>query len=296
MDKKTIWLIIGCSAIILLLAAALFFMFHKMKTTEKEMSEMVEQMTYEKEQLEEEYSEVALEMEGFSYKTDNDSLLKLVDKEQQRVQLLLEELKTVKATNARRIAELKKELASVRSVLVYYITQVDSLNTVNTQLKSENTAVRQKYEQVSQTVTELSKEREQMKETITKASLLEASGIVVETFTDRDRKTNKISRIARFKISFMLVKNITATTGMKTVFVRIITPDDYVLTKNQSNVFRYEDKNIQYSCKKSVEYNGENTDVFLYWNVEEVLNAGTYRVDIFTDNQLIGTQQFKLEK
>lgn len=296
MDKKTIWLIIGCSAIILLLAAALFFMFHKMKTTEKEMGEMVEQMTYEKEQLEEEYSEVALEMEGFSYKTDNDSLLKLVDKEQQRVQLLLEELKTVKATNARRIAELKKELASVRSVLVYYITQVDSLNTVNTQLKSENTAVRQKYEQVSQTVTELSKEREQMKETITKASLLEASGIVVETFTDRDRKTNKISRIARFKISFMLVKNITATTGMKTVFVRIITPDDYVLTKNQSNVFRYEDKNIQYSCKKSVEYNGENTDVFLYWNVEEVLNAGTYRVDIFTDNQLIGTQQFKLEK
>lgn len=296
MDKKTIWLIIGCSAIILLLAAALFFMFHKMKTTEKEMGEMVEQMTYEKEQLEEEYSEVALEMEGFSYKTDNDSLLKLVDKEQQRVQLLLEELKTVKATNARRIAELKKELASVRSVLVYYITQVDSLNTVNTQLKSENTAVRQKYEQVSQTVTELSKEREQMKETITKASLLEASGIVVETFTDRDRKTNKISRIARFKISFTLVKNITATTGMKTVFVRIITPDDYVLTKNQSNVFRYEDKNIQYSCKKSVEYNGENTDVFLYWNVEEVLNAGTYRVDIFTDNQLIGTQQFKLEK
>lgn len=296
MDKKTIWIIIGCSAIILLLAAALFFMFHKMKTTEKEMGEMVEQMTYEKEQLEEEYSEVALEMEGFSYKTDNDSLLKLVDKEQQRVQLLLEELKTVKATNARRIAELKKELASVRSVLVYYITQVDSLNTVNTQLKSENTAVRQKYEQVSQTVTELSKEREQMKETITKASLLEASGIVVETFTDRDRKTNKISRIARFKISFTLVKNITATTGMKTVFVRIITPDDYVLTKNQSNVFRYEDKNIQYSCKKSVEYNGENTDVFLYWNVEEVLNAGTYRVDIFTDNQLIGTQQFKLEK
>lgn len=296
MDKKTIWIIIGCSAIILLLAAALFFMFHKMKTTEKEMGEMVEQMTYEKEQLEEEYSEVALEMEGFSYKTDNDSLLKLVDKEQQRVQLLLEELKTVKATNARRIAELKKELASVRSVLVYYITQVDSLNTVNTQLKSENTAVRQKYEQVSQTVTELSKEREQMKETITKASLLEASGIVVETFTDRDRKTNKISRIARFKISFTLVKNITATIGMKTVFVRIITPDDYILTKNQSNVFRYEDKNIQYSCKKSVEYNGENTDVFLYWNVEEVLNAGTYRVDIFTDNQLIGTQQFKLEK
>jgi hypothetical protein len=36
--------------------------------------------------------------------------------------------------------------------------------------------------------------------------------------------------------------------------------------------------------------------MFLYWNVEEVLNAGTYRVDIFADNQLIGVHQFKLEK
>ena len=106
---------------------------------------MVELMTYEKQQLEDEYSEIALQIEGFSYKINNDSLLKLVDKEQQRVQLLLEELRTVKATNARRIAELKSELASVRKVLVHYVTQVDSLNRLNTQLKTENTEVKQKY-------------------------------------------------------------------------------------------------------------------------------------------------------
>jgi len=83
---------------------------------------------------------------------------------------------------------------------------------------------------------------------------------------------------------------------MKTVYLRIVTPDDYVLTKKSTDVFRYEDKSIPYSCKKTVEYTGENTDMFLYWNVEEVLNAGTYRVDIFADNQLIGVHQFKLEK
>ncbi len=296
MNTKTKLTIIIGSIIILLLAAALFFVFMKMKNTEKEMGEMVELMTYEKQQLEDEYSEIALQIEGFSYKINNDSLLKLVDKEQQRVQLLLEELRTVKATNARRIAELKSELASVRKVLVHYVTQVDSLNRLNTQLKTENTEVKQKYVQATQTVTELSKEREQLQETITKASLLEATNIQVETFTDRDRKTSRISRIARFKISFTIVKNITAETGMKTVYLRIVTPDDYVLTKKSTDVFRYEDKSIPYSCKKTVEYTGENTDMFLYWNVEEVLNAGTYRVDIFADNQLIGVHQFKLEK
>ncbi|HOH71524.1 MAG TPA: hypothetical protein PK552_05705, partial [Paludibacteraceae bacterium] len=132
MNTKTKLAIIIGSIIILLLAAALFFVFMKMKNTEKEMGEMVELMTYEKQQLEDEYSEIALQIEGFSYKINNDSLLKLVDKEQQRVQLLLEELRTVKATNARRIAELKSELASVRKVLVHYVTQVDSLNRLNT--------------------------------------------------------------------------------------------------------------------------------------------------------------------
>ena len=99
---------------------------------------MVEQMTYEKEQLEAEYQDLSLELEGYSYKTDNDSLLQRLNQEQTRVQLLLEELRTVKATNARRIAELKKELASVRKVLVYYIAQVDSLNKVNTKLVAED--------------------------------------------------------------------------------------------------------------------------------------------------------------
>jgi hypothetical protein len=65
MNTKTKLAIIIGSIIILLLAAALFFVFMKMKNTEKEMGEMVELMTYEKQQLEDEYSEIALQIEGF---------------------------------------------------------------------------------------------------------------------------------------------------------------------------------------------------------------------------------------
>ena len=76
--------------LILCLGAAAFFFWQKSKTAEAEMAEMVEQMTYEKEQLEAEYQDLSLEMEGFSYRTDNDSLLQLLDQEQKHVQLLLE--------------------------------------------------------------------------------------------------------------------------------------------------------------------------------------------------------------
>lgn len=47
--------------------------------------------------------------------------------------------------------------------------------------------------------------------------------------------------------------------------------------------------------KKLVEYDGEELPVTMYWNIEEFLSPGTYRVDIFADGNLIGRKSFTLE-
>ena len=83
------------------------------------------------------------------------------------MQLLLEELRTVKATNARRIAELKEELSTVRKVLVTYVRQVDSLTAVNSKLEAENRKVQQRYEKATEEVKTLSEERERLVEKVT---------------------------------------------------------------------------------------------------------------------------------
>ena len=83
-----------------------------------EMTELIEQMEIEKEELQEEYEDLAIQFDGYqNLDIRNDSLQDLLSKEQKRVQDLLEELRTTKASNARRIAELKKELATVRAVM-----------------------------------------------------------------------------------------------------------------------------------------------------------------------------------
>ncbi len=281
---------------ILCLGAAAFFFWQKSKTTEAEMAEMVEQMTYEKEQLEAEYQDLSLEMEGFSYKTNNDSLLQLLNQEQQHVQLLLEELRTVKATNARRIAELKKELASVRKVLVYYISQVDSLNTVNTSLKAENREVTTKYHQATETAAQLEREKQKLTEKVSIAAQLDARDIVVTTLNKREKKTTRLSKIALMQFDFTIAKNNTAEPGMKTIYLRLVTPTDEVMQKRQSDTFRYENRNIAFSSKRTVEYSGEDLPVTIYWTVDETLSEGTYRVDLFADGNLIGTKNFDLKK
>ena len=205
-------------------------------------------------------------------------------------------MRTVKATNARRIAELKKELASVRKVLVYYIAQVDSLNTVNTKLVAENEVVTQKYVEASKTAEQLAADKQVLAEKVSIAAQLDARNIVVTTLNQRERKATRLSKIALIQFDFVIAKNNTTEPGNKTVYLRLMTPDDVVLQKKAADVFRYENRDIAYSSKRTVEYGGEDLPVTMYWTVGEVLQAGTYRVDIFADGHLIGTQTFTLGK
>ena len=139
-----------------------------------EMQELVEIIEIEKEELQEEYENLAIEFDGYSQMDiQNDSLQDLLYREQQRVQDLLEELRITKVTNARRISELKKELATVRTVLKDYIRQVDSLNATNARLTEENIIVRAENEQVKTKNTQLTNLNTQLTETVTRAAMLE---------------------------------------------------------------------------------------------------------------------------
>ena len=293
MKKESIIITIA-SVVIALLIIALFIVFRNAKNTEKEMQEMVEQINYEKEALEEEYSDLAF-FEGFNHTLQNDSILKLLDTEKQRVQLLLEELRQTKATNARRISELKKELASVRKIMISYVNQIDSLNKVNTHLRRENTDIKNRYTEATQTVATLSQEKEDLTEKVKLASMLEVRDIVVTTLNERERATSRLRKIALIKFDFVVLKNITTPTGNKIVYLRIVTPDERILNKRETDVFEFEGSNIKFSCKKQFEYMGEEVAETLYWSVEEVLIEGTYRVDIFIDGNLVGSQTFVLK-
>lgn len=292
-NKKTILII--SIAIVLLLSGVILYLIFRVRNTEKEMLEMVEMASYEKEQLENEYTDMALEVEGQMLKIDNDSIFKLLEKEQKRVQLLLEELRTVKVTNARRIAELKEELASVRKVTKYYIAQVDSLNRVNEVLKKENIEVREQMSIATKTIDTLMLQKDKLSQTVRIASQLEAKNIVVDLLNDKGRKTKYVRKVDNIRVSFSISKNITASVGNKYIYLRIATPDGQVLVKNDANKFLFEDNEIAYSSKKEIEYSGEELQCIIYYKVTETLIEGNYRADLFVDGHLIGTEEFVIE-
>jgi hypothetical protein len=262
-----------------------------------EMKEMVEIMEFEKEQLEDEYEELAIQFDGYqSQDIHNDSLVQLLAKEQQRVQDLREELRITKVTNARRIAELKKELATVREVMVSYVHQIDSLDRTNKRLVAENKQVKQQYQEAARQEQQLEEERTQLAEVVSRASMLEISHFEMIALDKRDRKSTRYNQIQKLQFDYTIGRNITNKPGMKTLYMRITRPDGEVMQKSVNDVFKFENSEIAYSVSKDFEYAGEEISGSLYWLVEEILQIGWYNADFFVDGELIGSFPFQIQQ
>ena len=291
MNKKVI--VISVISALVLVVVGLVFMNIQQRT---EIKEIVEQMEFEKEQLEDEYEELALQFDGYQTPDiHNDSLVELLSQEKQRVQDLLEELRITKVTNARRIAELKKELATVRQVMVTYVQQIDSLDRTNKALVKENKQVKEQYQQVARQAQQLEEERTQLAEVVTRASMLEIGSFEVTALNKRDRKTTVFAQIMKLQFDYTVARNITCSPGMKTMYMRLTRPDGELMQKSLDDVFTFENAEIGYSVFREFEYDGEEVSGTMYWTVEEILQEGVYNADFFVDGQLIGSFPFTLK-
>ncbi|WP_455584144.1 hypothetical protein [Bacteroides sp.] len=290
MNKKTL-LIVAVSVLVVALIGITYLLF-----TEKQNNRgLIEEFALEKEDLENEYTRFAQQYDELKLTVSNDSLATLLEQEQIKTQRLLEELRTVKSSNATEIRRLKKELASLRKIMIGYINQIDSLNKLTTHQKQVIAEVTKKYNAASRQISNLSEEKKNLDKKVTLAAQLDATNIWIEPKNKRDKKAKKVKDVVKFTIGFTIVKNITAETGERTLYVNIYKPNNEILTKNAANTFEYENRSLPYSIKKYIEYNGEEQPITVFWNVEEYLSAGTYRVDIFADGTIIGSQRFTLE-
>lgn len=287
MKKKII--IPGIIIIVLLIAgiAYLGLNLHKQKQQNKDMQALAE---LDKKEMENEYQSFANQYSEMKTQISNDSIIAQLTKEQEHTQQLLKELRQVKSTDAREIARLKRELATVRSVLRSYVLEIDSLNRINQNLTAENTRIKGEYEAANKQIEGLNTEKKSLSEKVAIAAQLDAININMSLKDKRGKSTNKLRKAKALQVDFSIAKNVTATNGMRTIYVRIVSPTGTVL--GTAGSFQYENKNLQASMKKMVEYGGAQTSVTTYWNIDQTLLAGTYLVSIFAEGNMIGTRSF----
>ena len=290
MNKK---ILIPLIVVILALVGAAAWLFLNLQEQKQVVQDMEELAELDKQEMENEYERFTMQYSEMKTQINNDSIIAQLTAEQMRTQKLLEELKQVKASDAREIARLKKELATVRAVLRDYVYQIDSLNRLNQNLMAENSRVNAELNERNAQVAGLNSEKASLSEKVAIAAQLDATGISMQMLNKRGKPAKKLKDLAQFRVSFNIAKNVTASNGNRTVYVRIQNPGGNTLSGGGS--FAYENRNIECSAKKVIEYTGEETPVTVFWNMTQMLEAGDYRVSIFVDGNMIGTKTFSFK-
>lgn len=266
----------------------------KSEDKDKELEELRQLAQLDKREMENQYADFASQYGELKKNVKDDSLVARLNQEQARAEALLKELRNTKATSSAEILRLKKELATVRAVLRDYIRQVDSLQQLNHALIGERDMARAEAERTRAENTNIQAENTSLNQKVAIAAQLNATGVSVSPLKRNGKNAKKSKEIVRFAVSFTITRNVTASAGNRTVYVRLLKPNQQVA--GEAGSFKYENRSIGYSAAKTVEYNGQETRVTVYVPISEYLSAGTYSAYIFADGQMIGSGSVALAK
>ena len=290
MNKK---ILIPLIIVIVLLIAGVGVLYYNLNKQQKQNEEMTQLAELDKKEMENEYQQFANQYSEMKTQINNDSIVAQLTQEQEKTQRLLAELRHTKSTDAREIARLKKELATVRAVLRSYVIEIDSLNRLNQNLTAENTRIKGQYAEANRQIMGLNTEKASLSEKVAIAAQLDATGISMSALNKRGKSTKKLKKAKAFQVSFSIARNVTAATGNKTIYIRVTTPTGALL--GGAGSFNYENRSLTCSAKRSIEYTGKETPVSLYLDIDQTLQGGTFNVSIFADGNMIGSRSFSFE-
>lgn len=305
LDKKNLRLIALLITIaIVAVVGSLVYVASQKRSIQQVRTEIAqlekERMEQELLQLQEEYGvQVEKLRQGTGYgeqymHLSSDSLLEELGQEKARVAQLTEELRLTKASDAKKIQKLSGEVASLRKVLRSYVRQVDSLQTINTQLRQENETVKRDYQEASRKVGLLNQEKEELTEKMSLAAQLDLKDVHCTPLDKRGRATKRINRVTHLRFDFTIVRNVSAEVGLRKIYVRLLNPNNMPIVTPSAGEFEYEGTLLQATASKQIEYGGEDLAETIFWSVEQTLIEGTYHADFFADGVRIGRLTFQL--
>jgi FtsZ-binding cell division protein ZapB len=281
-------IIVIALAVILVAVGVLYFLQNR------EHRSIVDELNAEKDSIQMELSSLVVSYD--SLQTENDTINEQLFVAQAKVKDLLLEIEQTKRVSLEKINDYQKQVTTLRSIMRDFVVQIDSLNRRNQELLAENLEVKEQFKRSETEKQQLSEERDRLEQNLQRAAVLQVRELMAEALNSRNKETRFAGRAERIRIYFIINENITARRGTKNIYVRIMRPDQLLMSKSADHLFQFEDLRIQYSAMREVVYEGHDLPVAIFWDNtnEPELMAGTYTIDLFADGHNIGTTTLEL--
>lgn len=255
-------------------------------------SRLVNDLQVEKEELTAQFESLRNDYDTLS--SDYDSINTQLDSSREEVTQLIEKIKKTEATNRAKMRQYEKELGTLRSIMRNYITQIDSLNTLNHKLTADAAAARREAAESKRANKALTQQVENLSGQVAAGAVIKARGIRIEAYNDRDNVTDRSSRTVRLLTSLSLVENDLAPKGPVRVYIRVKDPGGILLTNAASASFQFQGEVLQASASREVDYQGKEIEMSIYLNDIPSYTKGTYTVEAYTVQARLGAAELYL--
>ena len=272
-------LMVAMIVIALGLAAALFYVLSS-------KNKIVSELDQEKQDLTEQIQALQSDYENLS--SDYDSINAQLDSSREEIAQLVERVQKTEATDRAKIRQYERELGTLRSIMRGYITQIDSLNTLNHRLTEEAASARKEAEETKEINTRLTRQVEDLTGRVTAGSVLKAHNFVMYAYNNADKVTDKANRVVRFLVNLSLVENELAPRGPVRVYVRVTDPDGNLLSDGRGTTFSFGGETLEATASREVDYQGQEVDLGIYINNISSFSKGVYTVNAYTEQALLG--------
>lgn len=275
------------------------WMLFKEKTKIVEQKIVTEKIIVERDNVKSELQHLKTEFEGLQ--THDVLLQKEIDEKKARIEELIKQAEKHKG-DAYIIAQLRKETDTLREIMKGYVKTIDSLNTLNQTLVAEKKTVLKQLDQEKEKQNVLVKEKEELKSTIAKGSILtcfniSAKAVLFKRGGKKEVETSKARKMEKIKVSFSLGENKIARSGEKTVYIRIITPDGKEMAKSYDDnyKFSFNKSNGYFAGKETLNYANVEISGVTYCEGQGEYVPGNYQIEVTCDGVVIGSSTLKLD-
>lgn len=235
----------------------------------------------------------------------------LADSLSEKDSLIMAQIAEIEGLMARQADynQIKRKLDRVQKISKEYVHQMDSLITIQHELERKNEALNTELTQTKEAKATVEQQNTELTNKMNEAAKLTANNIRAccvrkKSNSKPEVETQKARDAERIKTTLTLAKNTLVPAGTYNIYCRISCPGDgHVLCQGKSDAYSFVngEQRLQYSVKKSVNYVNQAETVTMYWDISAQDQKkfkemrGTFIVQVFSDNGLLGESRFTLE-
>ena len=241
----------------------------------------------------------------FSYDSleqNNSVAIDSINTQREKINNLMQEVDKLDKKSKRdwrKIYKLKKEAETLRNIMKGYIHTIDSLNTLNINLSNDLTEKTQKLSNVSKQNKKIIKQNEALQKQVAIGAVLQinnvlSSGIRIRS-SGAQSETTRASKTNMIKTCFSIIENKLAQAGDKEIYIRILDSEGNLLNApTPLTIINQQKEELKMSSKRTINYQNQNTDLCIFYEIENSIPAGNYSVEVYAEGFLIGETSIAL--